>query len=223
MFLRKVFLLFLLASIAGSGPAFTAEPPSRLLAMAEKLAGLEKFSVNMLITYDVVQASGQVIEFGETREVLISRPNHLRIDARQSDGDKGGLIFDGETITQFNLGENVYTQIDQPGDADGAIRYAVSQLGVRVPLARMLVTSFPQQMRKLAESAELVELNSLGEVSTEHFAGRSNDLDYQIWLREDNLPARIVLTYKNSPTSRSGPSWRWPTRSPLADLERPML
>ena len=39
--------------------------------------------------YDVVQESGQKIEFGELRNVTVSRPDRLRIEVERSDGQKG--------------------------------------------------------------------------------------------------------------------------------------
>lgn len=50
--------------------------------MAKKLAETKQFSVTMHMGYDVVQKSGQKIEFSEIRKTTINRPNHLRVDAR---------------------------------------------------------------------------------------------------------------------------------------------
>jgi hypothetical protein len=179
--------------------AFASEAEKRLVDMAVNLADTKQFSVAIHMTYDVLQESGQVIEFGEVRTLQISRPEYLRVDAKQSDGDSGGLIFDGKTITQFSDTHNVYSQIDRPGSTDGAIRYAVGDLGVRFPLARMLVTSFPQEISRLTTDVDFVERNTLGPEPTDHIAGRTDDLDYQVWIREDNFPTRIVLTYRNAP------------------------
>jgi hypothetical protein len=60
------------------------------------------------MNYDVVQASGQKIQFSEVRKVQISRPDYLRVDTQQSDGDAGSLMFDGKTLTLFSLTDNVY-------------------------------------------------------------------------------------------------------------------
>jgi hypothetical protein len=194
-----LWLLALVTLDLATGSAFSAEAETRLVDMAVKLADTKQFTVAIHMKYDVLQESGQVIEFGEVRTLQVSRPEYLRVDAQQSDGDSGGLIFDGKTITQFSDTHNVYTQIDRPGDIDGAIRYAVGELGVRFPLARMLVTSFPQEIRRLTTDIDFIERNTLGPVPTDHIAGRTDDLDYQIWIREDNFPTRIVLTYKNAP------------------------
>jgi hypothetical protein len=196
---RFLWPLALITLALATGSAFAVEAEKRLVDMAVSLAETTQFSVSILMTYDVLQESGQIIEFGEIRTLQVSRPDYLRVDAQQSDGDSGGLIFDGKTITQFNNKQNVYSQIDRPGHIDGAIRYAVGELGVRFPLARMLVTSFPQEMSRLTTGVDFVERNTLGPVSTDHIAGRTDDLDYQVWIRDDNLPTRIVLTYRNAP------------------------
>jgi hypothetical protein len=195
-FFRSLVLSILVLT---TGNAFSAEAESRLLDMAMKLADTNQFTVTIHMTYDVVQDSGQIIEFGEVRTLQIGRPDFLRVDAQQSDGDVGGLIFDGQTITQFSETQRVYSQIERPGDIDAMIRYAVGELGVRLPLARMLVSSFPQEILRLTNSVDIVERNTLGPLATEHIAGMTDDLDYQVWIAEDNFPTRIVLTYKNAP------------------------
>jgi len=199
MYRRFLWPLALVMLGMASGSAFAVEAEKRLLDMANKLAGTTQFTVVIHMNYDVLQASGELIEFGEVRNLQISRPDYLRVDAQQSDGDSGGLIFDGQIITQFNLTQNVYSQIDRPGNLDEMIRYVVSELGVRFPLARMLVTSFPQELRKLTTDVAFVERNVLGPVATDHIAGRTDDLDYQIWIRDDNFPTRMVFNYRNAP------------------------
>ena len=199
MYRRFLWPLALVTLGLATKSAFSAEAESRLIDMAVNLADTKQFTVDIEMTYDVLQESGQIIEFGEVRTLQIARPDYLRVDAQQSDGDSGGFIFDGKTITQFSDTHNVYSQIDRPGHIDGAIRYAVGELGVRFPLARMLVTSYPEEMRRLTTGVDFVERNTLGPVPTDHIAGTTDDLDYQIWIREDNFPTRIILTYKNAP------------------------
>jgi hypothetical protein len=51
--------------------------------MANYLAQAQSFSVTIDAAYDVVQASGQKIEFGEVRQILLNRPDDLRIDLQK--------------------------------------------------------------------------------------------------------------------------------------------
>ncbi len=194
----KTFLLVVLLSfIAGS--AIAADAEQLLFGMMKKVAGIPQYSVSVRMGYDVVQESGQKIEFGEVRHVIMDRPNHIRVDTVQSDGDKGLFIYDGQVITLFSETENVYSQTAHPGNLDSAIRYAVGTMGVRMPLARMLTTAFPAALKKMSTGIDYVEKNVLDEPPTDHIAGRLKDVDYQVWITEDLLPRRIIITYKNAP------------------------
>jgi len=184
---------------AQRNPSGAIDAKSQLYGMAKKLAGARHFSVSIDMNYDVVQASGQKIQFSELRKVQVIRPNYLRVDTQQSDGDAGGLIFDGKTLTLFSTPENVYSQTTHSGDVDSAVRYAVGKLGIRVPLARMLTTTLPQELQKLSTKVDYVEHNILRTTPSHHIAGQMRDVDYQVWIDKDMLPTRMVLTYKNEP------------------------
>jgi len=182
-----------------AGTSFAVDAMLEVTSMAQKIANTKAFSVTMHMGYDVVQKSGQKLEFQEIRKVILDRPNFIRVEARQSDGDEGGLIYDGKTITQFSKAYKVYGQVPLKGSVDDMIRFAVAELNVRIPLARMLVVTFPQEIKRLTTEIFFVEKNVLGPVPTDHIAGRTEDVDYQVWIGEDKLPRRIVLTYKKLP------------------------
>jgi hypothetical protein len=189
------------ANAAGeTGPAIEAEAMAVLRRMTERLARAERFSVTIRAGYDVVQESGQKVEFGERRTVLLSRPDRLRVEAQLSDGDRRLVVFDGKTITVFDSGENVYAQLERPGSVDEAVRHVVRDLQVRLPLAMMFVTTLPAELEGRLQSLDYVEEDTLGEVPADHLAGRSEDVDFQIWIPQQGepLPRRLVITYKNA-------------------------
>jgi len=188
----------LLACCFISSSAGAVDGQSLLMEMAEKLAGAKGLSVSMFMSYDAVQESGQKIEFSERRKITIKRPNHLRAVALQSDGDKHLLVFDGKVITMFSETENVYSRINHAGTVDEMIRYAGGNLGIRIPLARMLLTTLSEELKKLNLTVQYVERDTLSSPPTDHLATRSDDVDFQIWIAEDKLPRRIILTYKNA-------------------------
>ena len=57
-----------------------------LMDMAKFLSQTRQFSVNINGGYEAVQESGQKIEFNSTRKILLSRPNHLRVEGEKSGG-----------------------------------------------------------------------------------------------------------------------------------------
>jgi hypothetical protein len=202
---RPALLLAILAvpilSAQGQNPtASPAEPEAMpiLKKMSEYLAQAGRFSVNVRNGYDVVQESGQKIEFGELRKVTVSRPDHMRIETERSDGEKGLVIFDGKQITVYLPNKNVYASASKPGTIDETIQYAVSDLKVRVPLAMMLLTTLPSEIDRRVVSADYVEKTTILDVPCDHLAVRTGQgVDFQVWVAqgEQPLPRRIVITY----------------------------
>ena len=173
---------------------------SILKNMSEYLAKAERFSVTIRDGYDAVQESGQKIEYGEVRKVTVSRPDHLRFEIERSDGEKGLVIFDGKEITVYTAKKNVYATVSRPGTLDQAIKYAVDDLKVRVPLALMLVSTLPSELDKLVVSADYVETTTITDVPCDHVAARtSTGVDFQVWVAQGSepLPRRVVITYKD--------------------------
>jgi hypothetical protein len=193
----KALSLLLISSVSWPG-LVSAENVDLLFKMAERLANSPAFSLSMNIKYDAVQKNGQKLQFSEKRNVYIQRPKYLRVDSMLSNGSKGSFVFDGEVITVFNQSQNAYSRIPHKGTVDSALKFLISDLGIRVPLARLFVTSLPGELKKLSSDISFVETNILGEQSFNHIAGRSKDVDYQVWISPDNLLHSITLTYKNA-------------------------
>lgn len=182
-----------------SGPEPT-EAKAILLRMANYLAQAQKYTVTMSDNYDTLQASGQKIEFGEKRRITVSRPNGLRVDLQESNGEKQVFIYDGKDMTVFNPAQNVFAQTAKPGGIDEAIVYLLKDLHMRLPLAALLISRFPAEIESRTQSLEYVEKTAIHGVPSHHLAGSTATVDYQVWIAEgaQPLPQRIVMTYKNA-------------------------
>jgi hypothetical protein len=166
--------------------------------MAEFLSQAQRFSLTVDIGFDAVQDNGQKIEFGETRKILLSRPDHLRIDTTKRNGAEDEVIFDGKDITVFNPKENVYATEAKPGTVDQAIAYFVHDLGMRLPLAELVNSNLAKMLPERVREAAYVEKSSIGGVPCDHIALRGEQADMQLWIAEGDkpLPQRVVITYK---------------------------
>ena len=171
-----------------------------LMRMAEFLANTPRFSVTIQDRYDVVQASGEKIEFGAERKLTVSRPDRLRVELERSDGDRSLVLFDGQTITVLDPEQNVYAQAVKPSGIDDMIVFFVQDLKMRLPLALMLVSRFPDEIKRRTQSLDYVEGTVVQGVPAHHLAGRTETMDYQVWVAEGGQPwpLRVVLTYKNA-------------------------
>lgn len=175
-----------------------ADAMGMLMGMAKFLSQAQRFSVNIRVGYDVLQDSGQKIEFGEKRTVTVSRPDRVRIDAEQSDGDKHMVLMDGKDITVFHATQNVYATTPKPGTIDDAIAYFRSELRMRLPLAALIVNQLPAEFERRVQSIDYVEQTDILGVPAHHLAARTANVDFQVWVADGDrpLPLRVVLTYK---------------------------
>lgn len=214
MILRRFIVLAILAVgflYAFSG--FAAQEPAPktndkndqasalLMNFANFLAQAKQFSVTMKAEYDAVQDTGQKIEFSEVRKITLARPDRIRVDAEQSDGDKSSVLFDGKEITVSSPNQKIYATVSKSGDVDQAVHYLLDDLRVKLPLAMMYVTDLPAEFKSRVRSVDIVENDVMMEVPCTHIAARTDEVDFQFWVpsQGDPLPRRVVITYKNDP------------------------
>lgn len=189
---------------ASAPPALTEsqqQAATLLKGMVDHLVGLQSFSVAYRAGFDVVQPSGQKIEFGETRRVTLARPDRLRVEQVASDGRRDLAIFDGKTISVLDADAGVYAQAPQPSTVDDALVYFLRELRLRIPLGLLLSTRLPEVLPGRVKSIDYVESTEILGVPTHHVAGRAENVDFQFWITEgaQPLPRRVVITYVNSP------------------------
>lgn len=205
----------LVANVAWAQQAAPSQPPvvsapavrtesqkfasDKLLEMAKFLSRQEKFSATLRIGYEVPQANGQKIEFGEIRDLAVQRPNRVRMSEQGSDGRGNLMVFDGKTITLLDGETGKYAQVPQPGDIDHTVVYFVRDLKMRLPLAPLLMAHFPEEMQGRIESVDYVERTTILGEPAHHIAARTAIMDFQVWIADGKrpLPLRIVLNYRN--------------------------
>lgn len=204
-------LLFAMSAIAVSGPAkaptAAAEQPldaramAIMMRMAEFMSKTPRMSVTVHGAYDAVQPDGYKIEWDDVRKVTLSRPDRLRVDTERSDGAHSLVLFSGKEITTFDESSQVYAQAPQPGGVDDTVVYFVRDLGMRLPLAVLLLSRLPAELQNRVQSVEYVEKTTTLAAPAHHIVGRTATVDFQLWIADGDkpLPLRAVLTYKNSP------------------------
>lgn len=169
-----------------------------LMRMARYLATTPRFTVHVSSDHEVVQPSGQKIEYNETRQIVVERPQHFYAESQQGAGEKQFVFYDGQNISVFNPNQQVYAQASKPGTIDDAIVYFLKDLQMRLPLAVLLLNRFPEEMERRTKVLDYVEKTLLQGKPTHHLIGSTDTVDYQLWIAEgpQPLPVRVVLTYK---------------------------
>jgi len=195
------------ASTAGPAPVAAetvVKPPPQdaqavLKNMADFVSRTKSFSVTLSDGYDVVQASGQKIGFGEIRQITVERPQNLRVDLTQSDGDRAQLIYDGREISFSSSSDKIYAITPKPGSLDDAVKYLVKDLKVRLPLAMLLLSTLPLELEQRVTAADYVEFDTITTPPSHHVAARTDAVDFQVWVAAEGnpLPLRVIITYKH--------------------------
>ena len=172
-----------------------------MMRMAVFLAKSPAWRVTLHTAYDAIQPDGYKVEWNEMRNVTPSRPDRLRVEVERSDGARNLVLFDGKQVTTFDEKARVYAQEAHPGTVDDAVVYFVHDLGMRLPLAVMLLNNLPAELQHRVQDVKYVEKTTTLGAPVDHIAAKTPTVDFQLWIAEGDrpLPVRVVLTYKNSP------------------------
>jgi len=173
---------------------------STLTRMAEFLAQAQRFSVTTDIGYDVAQDSGQKLEFGATRKIIVRRPDQISVDIEERDGTRRGFRFDGKQIAFFGVDEKVYATAEKSGDLDAAIAYFTRDLQMPMPMAELFASNLPKTLKDRVKEAHSVEETTIDGTRCDHLALRNDMVDAQVWVAKGDkpVPQRIVITYKRA-------------------------
>jgi hypothetical protein len=102
-------------------------------------------------------------------------------------------------VTIYTANHNIYATTSRLGTLNRAIKYALDDLKIRMPLAMMFLSTLPSELENLGVSADYVEKTTITDVPCDHLAVRTaGGVDFQVWIAQDSepLPRRIVITYK---------------------------
>jgi hypothetical protein len=175
--------------------------------MAERIVAADRIRLGGEIAWDVVQADGQTLEFGATRELVLQRPDHLRVDIDVREGGKRRLLYDGKQIVLEDLAQKVYATDPRTGPVDDMAAFVANRLGIPVALSEFLSPDLPKLLSERIASASYVGESTIDGVRCDHVALRNDIVGMQLWVgQDDSLPRRITITYeheKGSPQFRA--------------------
>ncbi|RLB88779.1 MAG: hypothetical protein DRH10_07055 [Deltaproteobacteria bacterium] len=167
---------------------------------ANYLTSLKQFSMKAVVVVDVVQESGQKLQFGSTVEVTVKRPNRMFTLRTDDDGIVRRFWYNGKTATLYDEGENVYGQIPVPDTIDEMLDYLETVMEDPRPLADFLYNDL-SHLFDCPVSGVYVDESYLEDRVCNHLAFRGESVDWQVWVDRGKNPfiRKIVITYKELP------------------------
>jgi hypothetical protein len=198
-------LLAAAAMVVGFAIPGTAQIEPRadriLREMGQYLASASEFTFEAEVAYDAF-AFGQEIQYGGSVQVSVRRPARLRVEY---DGDerRNRVVYDGERITVYHAGRNVYAAAESDAGIDVAVDRVFEASGFSVPIADLVYADPYAVLIESVEAGRVVGRHAVDGTPCHHLAFSQEALDWQIWIEDGPrpVPRKLVITYKNEPGS----------------------
>ena len=186
---------------AASAPVLEPEVMEIVGRMADFLSSRPAFEVQNDVTYDVRQASGEMLQFGRRQHLRVRRPNQLQAIVERDDGVRREVWYDGETLTQWYAEDNAYGRVEAPGTIDSLLDLIEEEYKIPLPMANLLRADIGGELLPKFTSGSVVGEHWVGDVLCDHVAVGNDRVDAQLWIAKGDAPLlqKVVISYKTYP------------------------
>ena len=193
-------MLFLAAALVVALPAARAQASdakSILKSMSDYVSRQKTIEFTFDSDIEVITPQREKIQFTNSGNVLLSRPNKLRAHRVGGYADVT-LYFDGKTATVLGKHINRYAQFDAPGTLDQLLEALRVGHGVALPGADLFFSNPYEVLVADVKEAKHIGRGVIDGVECEHLAFRNDETDWQLWveLGKRPIPRKLVITSK---------------------------
>jgi hypothetical protein len=181
---------------AAPGAATIAPAATQALnSMGDYLRTLKSFQVTATISRESVLLDGQKVQFDGKADLLVQRPNHLRLQM-SSDRSERRFFFDGKTFTLYAPRTNFFATVAAPPTIIQLADTLETRFDIALPLVDLFRWGTPEGIDGKLTSANYVGPSQIEGVTCEQYAFRQDGADWQVWIQsgEFKLPRKLVIT-----------------------------
>jgi hypothetical protein len=208
---RKILVLGLLAislaaasAFAQTAPAGAAKPaanavdPASIQALKDMgtfLLTLKRFEVSTELTGEYVLADGQKLQHTATADLDVVRPNRIRALMKSARSERQ-LVYDGKAVSLYTPAQKYYGTLEFDGTIGELIERLEGRYGMQLPLDDLFRFGTPAASFDKIESAMNAGQDFIDDDLCDHYAFRSGQIDWQIWIMAGSkpLPRKVVIT-----------------------------
>jgi len=171
-----------------------ADARNMFKAMSGHMAAQKAISFQYDTVLEIVTNDKQKLALASSGMVTLNRPDKLRVTRTGGFADVE-FLFDGKTLTLLGKTANLYGQLEVPGTIDHLVD-ELRNKGRPVPGADLLLSNVYDQLMPSAVNVKDLGSGVIGGVECDHFAFRTNEVDWQIWIAQGSrpYPCRYVIT-----------------------------
>jgi hypothetical protein len=191
-------------------PAIDPQAMDALHKMGAFLRDQQKFSAKATVTTDDLLPSGQKVQFDGTVELMIRRPDRLRMNIRGDRRDEQ-LYFDGKNFTIYSDRLGYYASFDAPPTL-GELKAVLEKRGIDMPLADLFYWGTDQDKSGEIMAAVVIGPSTVEGAACTHYAFHQKDVDWELWIEQGQkpVPRKLVITTtteKSRPQSSQVLTW----------------
>ena len=190
-------LVATLAAAPARAQAQGSDAKSILKAMSDYVSGQKTIELTFDSDIEVITPQLEKIQFTNSGEALLSRPDKLRAHRVGGYADVA-LFFDSKTASVLGKHINGYAQFDAPGSVDQLIEALRAGHGIALPGADLLLSNSYDVLVAGVKEAKHIGRGVIDGRECEHLAFRNHDTDWQLWVEvgETPIPRKLVITSK---------------------------
>lgn len=186
-----------LLTVGPAPQARESDAKSILKAMSDYVSSQQTIELTFDSDIEVITPALEKIQFTNSGEALLSRPDKLRAHRVGGYADVA-LFFDGKTVSVLGKNINGYTQFEGPGTVDQLLEALRTGHGIALPGADLLLSNSYEVLVAGVKEAKHIGRGVIDGRECEHLAFRNLDTDWQLWVEvgERPIPRKLVITSK---------------------------
>ena len=199
MIMKKTFLLTLIIILSCNTLQANQTDSLAIYILNRLKTNLQSFkscSFTSQITYDVWTEELGLIKHNDTEDIYIQFPDKITV---KTFGDKGRtrMIYTGKKFFMYSY-NHTYTEVDISLSVIEMIHAINHNYGIEFPGADFFYPTFVEDMMASGGFIRYLGTTYLDGKECYHIAGKdSNGSNFQVWISEDYLPAKMVINYGN--------------------------
>lgn len=174
-----------------------------LKKMSAYLSSLQSFRLTSEGSLDVITNSDQKVQLDMVTTYQVTKPGGIRIDWI-SDQKNRQFYYDGKHFTLVAPTMGYYATVDAPPTIREFLDALYEKTGVELPLADLFRWADADHVDDIAllTAAFSVGTATLDGVATDHWAYRTDDFDFELWMEQGDrpVPRKYVLIDRTDPT-----------------------
>jgi hypothetical protein len=168
-----------------------------LKKMSDYVASQKSISATFDSDIEIVTPDVQKIQFTSSGQVLLQRPDKLRV-TRTGGYTDVEMVFDGKDIALTGKNANIFLKAAMPGSIDQMVDTLYDKFDTMLPGIDLLVTDAYDALMTDVIDTRHIGRGVVDGVECEHLAARSVEIDWQLWIEigAKPVPRKYVITSK---------------------------